>query len=52
MMKHQCVYNIIRQVVEAQLSCLDFQIPCQAELGRDLLWFLNALGVKWIYEAA
>lgn len=49
-MKHQRLYLIIATIVKYLLPHLDFHWPWQAQIGHELLWFINALGAKWIYE--
>ena len=48
-MKHQRVYLILAGIVSWLLPRLDFTASWQRRVGQEALWFLNALGARWIY---
>jgi hypothetical protein len=49
-MKHQRRYHILRRVTEIALPRLRFQVAWQERLGHWLLWQLNRVGARWVYE--
>ena len=49
-MKHERFYRLLAWGVTKTLPKLNFDIAWQEDFGHELLWFLNALGARLIYE--